>query len=374
MKKLFVCISLALSAIFCCTGCGLGCSCSGSSSAPTYTTAWTNTTEDRVGLTETLCYDVDYVSDLTVGKLAYKNTVDNLDFEYGKGSYTTTLTVVKAEKSILGEYESEVLNDIVDSTDQSTVKRIFKYVTKLDIPFTYKLSDMTEAKTNNDYVETETYMLLSGNSFAPIFSRTSACVSFISAGKKPFVELQHYDTVTVYNNKNLNTTTTVYYTKTEGDAIEGQIADVRTTTSKYTIRSVIDNSTFLFAFRSLDMSEGSNTVSVYSHVYSSSKSLNVSSLDAAAEKFKITLNGTTMDEEEIQLNAYSFVLNTSSGCSTGTNTGKSQIIYTNKSAETPPQSIGSNRTLVMRYVEPLMEYSSYMSMGALVYNLKSIEF
>ena len=377
MKKIITSIALILSASLCFSGCGLmGGSCSGGSSTPTYTSAWTNTQEDTIGLSETLTYDVNYQDDLTIGKTSYKNTVKKtvMDFSYGTGTYSTTVTVVKAEKSLLGEYSSEVLNDIVDSTDQSILKRIFKYTTRLDIPFTYKYGDMTDYVTNNDFIQTETYMLLSGNSFAPIFTENTTYVSFVSAGKSPFVEQQHYDTVTIYNNKTLTTTTKVYYTKAENDHEIGDIADEKTTTSKYSFRSTLENAALLFAFRSLDLSGKTTTVSVYSHVYTSPKSLNISSAEAAAERFNITLNGTVIPEEEIQLNAYSFVLNTTSGCTTGRNTGRSQIFYINKSMETPPQSIGSNRTLIMRYVEPLVEYSSYNSMGALVYSLRSIDF
>ena len=378
MKKLFITIALVMTAIFTLTGCGLGGGggCSGGSVGISYNTAWTNVAEDTLGLKESLTYSVDYQDDLTIGKVSYKNTIDKtkIDFSYGKGTYTTTLTVVKAEKSLLGEKSSEVLNAIVDSTDQSVVKRLYKYETSLSIPFSYKYGDMTETVTTVDTIKTESYFLLSDNAYAPVYSKSEYNMSFVGVGKETFVERQHYDTETIYNLDKATTSTTVYYTKTEGENLEGAVADQRTTEAKYSYKSVIDNTSLLFVMRSISLGDTGNTLGVYTHVYTTPKKLNITAGEAQAEKYNITLNGNAIPEEEIQLNAYSFVLNTAKGCSSGPNTGRSQIVYTNKNGETPYASIGSNRTMVMRYIEPLIEYQSYLSMGALVYSLTEINF
>ena len=379
MKKLFVCISLALTAILCLSGCGFGggggCS-GGGPTTPSYSTVWSNDKSEAVGLTETLKYSVKYDDNLTVGKSSYQNKIDKsvLDFDYLDGTYQTNISVVQASKDLIGENESEILTEIVDSTDASMVKRIFKYTTRLDLPFKYKFGEMTDYVVNNDYIQTETYMLLTANSFSPIFTKNTTFITFVGVGKSVTVERQHYDSVTVYNKKNLSTTTTVYYTKDGDGYVSGDVANSRTTTSKYDFKSVLDNSTLLFALRALSREGTLPALKVYSHVYTSPKTLTLAGVDPVAEKFNITLNGTTIPEEEIQLDGYSFVLNTASGCTTGPNTGKAQLVYINKKADTAPASIGSNRPMVMRYVEPLMEYSSYNSMGALVYSLVEINF
>jgi hypothetical protein len=228
---------------------------------------------------------------------------------------------------------------------------------------------MTESKTNNDKITTITYLLRNANSFSPIYSYTESIQSLASVGKTAIVEQQHTRVQTVYNLKKVEST--IEYVSTKDDN-KGEVLKTETKTAKYTYKSVIDNNALLFALRSVSLSDNSADIPVYTSVYGKPQNITVAKSTATAENFQIKLNGEVMAEEELQLTPYKLSLNTASGCSTGTNSGRPQIAFTNASQETPPASLGSNRTVIMKYVQPLIEYSGYISMGALVYKLNNI--
>ena len=365
MKKILISILLSITLIL--GGCG-GCT---TTSSVSFSDEWIKGVEQNIGLTETLTYDVTLDKNFIIGDLAYKEQIDEtkLDYSFENGKYVVLTKIVEAKKELLTGVSSEVLNSIANSTDQSTDKKVISIYTELQINFTYKTADMSEPVTNTDKIATLTYILRNANSFAPIYSATESIQTLVSVGKNVVVEQQHTRVKNVYNLKKVESTIEYLSTKAED---KGTILRTDTKTAKYTYKNAIDNNAMLVAIRSLSLSDSSADLPVYTAVYGKPQNITVAKSTATVDNFQIKLNDEVMAEEEIQLTPYKLSLNASSGCSTGTNTGRPQIAFTNTAQTTPPTSLGSNRTIIMKYVQPLIEYSGYLSMGALVYKLNSV--
>lgn len=368
MKKILISIMLALTLVL--SGCG-GCLSCNTTTSITFTDAWIKGGgEQNIGLTETLTYDVTLDENFMLGDLSYKKQIDQtkLEYSFSNGKYMVTTRIVEAKKDLLSGVSSEVLDAIVDSTDQSTDKKVIGVYTEFQIDFTYKTADMSEPKTNTDRIMTLTYMLRNANSFAPIYSASESIQTLVSTGKNVIIEQQHTRAKNVYNLKKVSST--IEYLSTQNED-KGAILRTDTKTAKYTYKNVVDNNALLFALRSISTKETTQDLPVYTYVYGKPQNITVAKSTNTAEDFTIALNGAESKTAELAITPYKLSLNTTSGCTTGTNTGRPQIAFINTAKDVAPEILGSNRTIIVKYVQPLIEYSSYASMGALVYKLNS---
>lgn len=370
MKKLLISILLVFAFVLGgCTGC-MGCD---TSTTLSFSDAWIKGNEQRIGLTETVSYTVTLDKNLIVGDMSFKEQVDDekIDYLFTNGKYVVETKIVDASnvKTMVNEdFNSDVLDSIVNSTDQNIDKRVLIISSRFNIDFTFKTNEMTESKTNNDTIESTVVVLRNGDLFSPIFSKTESKQTLVSVGKKVIVEQQHSLDKTVYNKKSVESNVSYFATAQKDGVNVGDLLKQDVKKAKCTYKSVIDNNALLFSLRSVSLDDKTATIPVYTYVYGKTQNLTVSQGTAQADIFSINQGA----DAEIQLTAYQISLNTTTGCATGTNTGRPQLVFLNTAQETPPASLGSNRTLIMKYVQPLIEYSGYASLGALVYKLDSV--
>ena len=369
MKKLLIGLMVILSLVF------TGCSCSPVVTL-SFSNAWIDGDYNQPGTKEVLTYQVDFVEDLIIGDYSFKSEIKDGDFTYsiGTGSYVSEIQLISATSSLLDGYQSDILDEIVSGTGR---KILLYQKTRLEIPFTYQRGD-SAPQTNNDFVETHTYFLENGNAFAPILSTQESKMSIVSIVSSSLnVVVQHMKTSTVYNKNNLSSSVKVFAVESTGSYVEGDLMYQDDFNRDYSFKTVIDNSSLLFALRSMAFNNAnSSSVSVFATQYGGPRSLTIAyeKNNNTVDDFNVNLNGTAMPKEEIQLACHSFVLNSSEGCQGNTNTGRKQLAYINTPKEDGSiyASIGSNRSIVMKYVEPLIEYGGYKTLGALVYKLNSI--
>lgn len=366
MKKILITIILAFT--FLLTGCGGCASCNG---APilSYGNGWLGDQAPIAGFKEELTYDVKLDKNLIVGDTNFKSNVSKsvLDCD-AVGTYKVTTEIILANDVDLGEYTSNVLNNVLNNPDTNADKTVIKITTELNLDFSYKYGSVD--KTNNDKIITKTYLLGSDSAFAPIYSETSSLQTRVSANKTVAVQQQHIQTISVYNNTKVNTVINFIKEGVEAKSTytKEEILKTEKKSTEYTYKSAIDNTSLLFATRSVVIGSDTVTMPVYTPSYDKVQNINMAKASSMKEKFTIGANA----EEELSIVAFSLSLNTTSGCTTGKNTGRSQLVFLNAVKNPAPASLGSNRTLVMKYVEPLIEYGGYNSIGALVYKLNNI--
>ena len=280
-----------------------------------------------------------------------------------------------------------------------------------------KLDLTVDGKTFNDHVISEVYFYESGQSLAPIYSRSLVKNTFIylSNGKVTTVQAV-FEYTTSYGNGsyyqvkkqyapdkdedvnlvNLDTIRVALDTATE-NRTEDQTALINKLTPlnggsnsyEYKVKRLIDNNQLLFAIRNTGLASGSSTtVPTVSPVYGDAKDLTVKN----ANDSTLILNGglvynnnkiidapteTTPSPTDITIPVknVSFVIG-------GTdNVGTAQYVVlqknsnddalTNKNTITDSRD-SYERSLPLVYVETLIEYGGFNHLGALKYTLKEV--
>ena len=155
------------------------------------------------------------------------------------------------------------------------------------------------------------------------------------------------------------------YTVTK-EAETGGKKSESTTTYNYSFRTAIDNASLLFGLRNTSIAQDKTAdLCVVSISYGVDKSIRAKCFSAQQIARTLTVNGSEKPSTNIDVSCLAFNLNDSY------NTGKPQLSYVqNKENET----VGGNKALLVRYVEPLFEYSEYLSLGSLCYNLSSLDY
>ncbi len=367
MKKFIVALTLVCVTLF------AGCSCN----SPNYlefSKPWTG-----AGKNETAVYDIDFRTDFTSGDdfdfTTDKELKDNFNMVIDEGVYQTVYKEVpQASAKIDGEViDLSVLKEYkLDTSEGGTSEALIYYKTEAKIKGKYVAG---EERSFDDLIITESYFLKSELSLAPIYSRKLVKTTAVAIQKTNPINATYSDTATVSVTKYLDgkyvldtfngENATKYISSYLEDKLDHTTLQPDGSTKyKYTFRTVLDNSSTLFATRCLNLElEGTATIPIVDYTYGKSKKLKFENYAKTSSVITVNYNGVDEGEVSVPTNCYSFKLNNK-------NAGRAKLAFV-QSSGVEDKGIADTSMLV-KYVEPLTEYGSFKCLGALEFNLKEI--
>lgn len=355
MKKIFIAALL-----FCLTIFSFGCN---SGAGITFGNRWNSGNAPSVLSSETIKYEVTYSDSYKEGDYNYSKTAgkqDVIDYVYGTGEYTVNLSVYNASKS-LPCGESEIIDELLSKEDQL----IYRLETEFSIPVSFRLTEEDEYTVVTDTIKTDCFFLKSDSTFSPIYAAGKNVSTLFYNGVKNTAARSAYSYKNVYN-KNQYTVT-----KSELNAQTDEVVSVVENTYKYEVGKLVDNDSLLFVLRNSSVKiNNSVSLSTVAAAYGVSERLTSKYISDTTGNFDVNYKGEQKSGES-QLKVLSLNMSGTQGCTSNYFTGKPQLIYLQKEADSV---ISADRSVMMRYVEPLTVYGSYKVLGALVFNVKSISF
>lgn len=336
MKKLFISIIFVLVLSM------TGCSCVPETSL-SFKNNWNGGNDPSGALVQTATYSVSIDKNFKFENYNYAKSSSLSDelYRFENGVYTQTLSVItKGDASIPEALEG---NDIIADI-QSYVLRL---KTEFSIDAIYSINGDT--REFHDTIETDVFFGTVNASYTPLYSSTKAKYSQLFVGESASVRSVSTASTSVYG-KNSYTLTTKIDDKEE-----------KTQTINNTYKKYIDNNQLLFVLRNIDVAKSEKSQTVFalptvSPVYGSAQELAVKYFADSTEK---------IGEASIPVRCLSFGLNQTN------NSGKSQLVYV-QNASVEGFNGGTNNSVIVKYVEPLMTYGTFESMGALVYTLTDL--
>lgn len=344
-KKFFAIILLAVALLFTFSGC----SCEGATIL-SFSNAFNDKTAPLASYYEKCEYDVTYEEKNEFYAKASSLNNKNLKFSYDVGKYVTEFKV-EAGLPQISSSGKPITSDIRDLLEGKTV---YHYKTSFSINIKYSING-GEEKTHTDTINTEVYFGNADLSFAPIFSDTQFETSLLLFSA-PDVQTFKSDYQTVYNQN--------FYTlsgsSTLSDSKQNDVTE-HNRTENYTFRSLIDNAQFMFAIRNLTIETGKSGYFLAATLsYNQPKSIAVSNATTYDSDVDFTYNGTSINS--ITTTSYNYALSESKS------SGIPQYFFLQaKSTESLP-----NKSLLVKYIEPVIEYSSLNCAGSLNYKLKTV--
>ena len=356
--------------------------------------------EINTDYTEILKYDVERIDSYASIKRS-DGIKDSLIPDY-KGTYTMTFN---------GNPDTTTISKSINYD-----AKIFYLKSELGLKVTFEKGTENE-KSFDDHVINEVYFYESGQSLAPIYSRSLIKNTFIylSNGKVTTVQAI-FEYTTKYGNGSYTQVKKQYSAEKDEDVnavdlnairtaldtvkenrTEDQTALVNklkalnggTNTYEYEVKRLIDNNQLLFAIRNTGLSaESSTTIPTVSPVYGEAKDLTVKNANDSTLKLDGGLkynNQTIIDKAtettpnptdlSIPVKNVSFVIGVTD------NVGTAQYVVLQKNVKTDALSNESaitdsrdsyERSLPLVYVETLIEYGGFNHLGALKYTLKEV--
>lgn len=337
MKKIFISIIAALlSLVF------SGCSCS-EAAILSFDNLWGGA---AISYKESLVYSVAYKSDYAEFDYSFVKSAElsGLTIEIS-GTYTVDNEILSKENPSIPQTVKD--NEIFKIESPSVVKS----TTKLDLTASYSLSDKTE--TSVDHIYTTAYYYNNDYSFAPIYVERELSYSYpyFSDGQIHLAKLEGND-VTEYATGKY--TVGIKYGKAE---------EFTKTEYEYGYKTLIDNSALFMALRNKKVAKDeSYSVPVVHPSYGKESTLNVKHFADTEKEITFTLNG---EEKAVSfaVQGVSFVVNSVKS------SGTPQVVFVQNG-----ESGGINKSLVVNYIEPLVEYGFNNKIGALVYTLTSANY
>ena len=332
MKKTFAALSLALSALF-----FVGCSCS-SATILSFNELWGG---DLDNYTETFVYDVNSTVDYNEHGHTYTISEELKDLTF---SITGTYAV---ENKIINKTSSDIPSEVKSSELFSkNTANLIRTKTALNLSATYTLNNKTE--NSLDTITTEAYYYNVSSAFAPIYVKREFKYSNPSVNSSS-LKLNEYagSDVTLYSEN------TYSIKQTAGEnTVEKEY--------EYTYKSVIDNASLFLALRNKTLEkDGTYNIPVVVPAYGSAQNILISRYIATEKTVNLKLNG---EDKEIKFNVrgISFLVNSVNG------SGTSQIVFVQ---DEKVEGL-ANKSIIVSHVEPLVEYSGFRRLGALIYTLK----
>ncbi len=343
MKRKFTAILLFLISIFVFSGC----SCTGET-VLSFSSAFSDGNNVQPGYTQTLTYKVNYQEKNDFYQKSSSINADYLSFTYGEGTYVQTLEVL----SSLPALEDGKTSDI--STKLSG-KSVYSFKTMLTLPLSYTKGGVTTEKI--DYIYSEILFCPQELSFAPIYAKTESVNTILLFGA------QSADAITQET-----TYTTLYNLSSyQIKGVSKQITDNGVTETpidknvEYTFRTVIDNAALMFLIRNNVLSvNAQGSIKVVAFNYDEPKDLVFTNVSTNTLPVNFSYDGN--ETQSATLSKYEFSI------LDGNQAGMSQYYFLQEKVE------GANfNSILVRYVEPLIELNSISCLGSLVYELISFE-
>ena len=311
-----------------------GCSCS-DAALLSFENLWGGKT---IGYKESLTYSVAYSSDFAEFGYSFAKSpnLEALSIEIS-GTYTIDNEILSKEDPTIPQAVKN--NEIFKIESPSVIKS----TAKLELTASYSLLGKTQ--TSNDHIYTTAYFYNEDYAFAPIYTEREINYGnpYVSGGEILLNTLKGED-FTEYSSEKYTVRTNY------GEATE--------TEYKYTYKSLIDNSALFMALRNKNIDKDATySVPTVSPAYGNATTLNLKHFDNTEKGITFTYNG---EEKTLTFNTrgISFVVNSLNS------SGTPQLVFVQEG-----EKDGINKSLIVNYVAPLIEYGSLDKYGALVYTL-----
>lgn len=278
--------------------------------------------------------------------------------EFSNGTFKTTLEVLTGKPDNL-QVDSEIFSELQIEGGP----KLYSYTTEFSINVSWKDKE-GQPHTDVDTDEKTIYFLSNGSSFAPIYTETKNNYTrfFYNNGEIELTDKVFFEGQTIYSKTKFTT-----ISKVKLDDGEWQ---QKSNTADYTYKTVIDNAQLLFAIRNIDIQqEQAIQIPVVSYQYAEAKNLIFANNgENKIEDISINYNNinSTNTYTEITVAQYSFGINSINAA------GAKQILYVQKAQENAGQNALPYKSLLYRYVAPVIEYGAFSSLGSLVYTLESV--
>lgn len=306
-------------------------------------------TGDSAGVSEVLKYSVNLVDNYNEQIKKDKTLTDDVvKYEFTNGKYVQTLSILPF-----------LPDEIKAITDIEGVGNIYRLKTEFSIDVLYTFNDNSEPYAHTDTIYTDCYFLAAGQSFAPLWSNVKVDNTYLSismTSNRAITVSGIYEYTTEYKQKS-------YIVKST--SIEDDKETKSEKTYEYNYKTTIDNAQLLFAMRNLNVEEKANVIiPVVSPSYGTAKSLQISYTDSSTYRKTISYNdgSNTTSASEIPVKNFNFMISATE------NTGALHYMkYQKDSVEGLPF-----RSLLVEYAAPVISFSSYSCLGAMVYQLDSV--
>lgn len=311
-----------------------------------------------VGYSETRTYNVTFAENYSFGDdydfSKNKSLKEkNVTYTFENGTYVTNLSIISVSDDL--PFSSALL-------EESIAKE--KYIIRLQTAFNITAKYSADGFAPHiDSVITDSYFMPSDASYAPIYSKTVNDSSHLNyTGDSAEVQTSKSTEEIVYNKDKYKVTKTIGTNKPE------------TKEYGYTYRTLIDNTALLFALRNFKgvTEEGKAAVMpVVSSTYGEAKTLEVK----YSKKQNLTIN-VGSEDVVFPVKALAFKISSSTASCIGGNNihvGRAQLAFVQSGDAKVGDTVktGFNAELV-KYVQPLTAYGSFVTMGALEYTLVSV--
>lgn len=343
MKRKFTVLLLFLVSIFLFSGC----SCAGETLL-SFSNAFSDEKSIQPGYKQILTYKIDYQEKNEYFEKSSTLTDEFLSVSYGEGKYVQTIEVLSALPTLPDDRVSDI-------SEKLSGKSVFRLTTEFTMPVSYTLNGTTQEKV--DYIKSQVYFCPQELSFAPIFSKTESVNTFFVFGSKNANAVSteiNYDILYNLNSYQLNGTSK----QTSGEHVSETPINK---TVDYTFRTLIDNAQLMFLVRNNVLSSGSQAlIKTVAFNYEEPKDLVFTNSSTNDLPVNYDYDGTQVTSQT--LSRYEFCLNESNQA------GMNQYYLLQEKIE------GSDfNSLMVRYIEPIIEFNSLSCLGSLVYELTSVE-
>lgn len=317
-----------------------GCSCSGAVILD-FSNLWGGNT---IGYKESLTYSVEYVNEYAEFGYSFSKSDDlsGLTVEIS-GSYTVNNEIL----AVTDESIPEPVKNSDLFTVGSSISSVIKTVATLNLNSSYSFSGKTEV--SEDKMVTTAYYFNYDNSFAPIYvaREINYSIPYLAAGGVNIQTVKGSD-CTEYS-KEKYVISTNYGEQGQKDA-----------EYEYEFKSLIDNSAIFMAIRNKNIDKDATySIPTVTPAYGKATTLNVKHFDNTVKKITMNYNGTEKTAD-FSLQGISFVVNSLSS------SGTPQLVFVQNG-----DTDGIKNSLIVNYVEPLVEYGGLLKYGALIYTLIS---
>ncbi len=353
MRKIFTAVlSTALA-----TTLALGSIACSSETQLSFTDAWNNgVSSNHKSIVETLTYSVTHVENYNdLITKASDVTSDVLDFHYDEGTYVQQLSA------------SSTLPDTVPNnlSEELYANSLFYHLhTELSIPAYFDAGGEEGPITHTDTVITDAYFLSAGQSFAPIWSKTSVNNTFVTIGSgnnlSATAKVYSYDYIFEYGQKEYKMT-----------SINHTADDYQTEkTFEYSYKTAIDNTQLLFALRNIKLEENvAFKIPTVSPSYGAPKTLAVTHKEKST--YTNTINFVSPDvnfnkEVKISVKNAHFLIDSMR------DTGAFHYIKIQDAPTAETTSEVPFRSLITEYSAPVISFGAFKCLGAMVYKLTAV--
>jgi len=331
MKKIIISMLLIIALLL------TGCSCTPETSL-SFTSYWSK--EDvSTGYTESCEYKVEHIKDFNEDGLNYtlSDGVEGIfEQEYEDGIYTTFIKVLSSNQipeDYSGDIEVDSDSHIIYYETNYSIKSKFRYGETADNEWT---------EENEDSIVTKIWFCSKNASYTPLYSITKANYSVVMISENVKTERVEYESKSIFSK--------------DGYTIDGKEYEK-------TFKTYVDNNQLLFALRNINIDvEGAYSLPTASIQYGSVKNLTAKRMsDINLKLGNVAVEGTDKGADfNVDAKRFSFRLEST------LNSGKEQLVYVNAS----DKEFGG-KAVLLRYVAPLGDIGSFLSLGAMRYTLTS---